>query len=83
LTKIILLVVVAVVAYAMVKNFMRRNQDTDGPPARHKSDGEKPTGSEEDMVRCAHCGVHLPRSESLLSKGNYFCGSEHRALFKK
>jgi uncharacterized protein len=32
----------------------------------------------EDMVRCAHCGVHLPRSESVESGGQFFCSAEHR-----
>lgn len=31
----------------------------------------------EDMVRCAVCGVHLPRSEALMSGGAFFCGQEH------
>lgn len=36
-------------------------------------------GSEE-MVRCAHCGIHLPRSEALLQQGKTWCGSEHARL---
>jgi uncharacterized protein len=34
----------------------------------------------EDMVRCVHCGVHLPRSESIVSEGKFFCSDEHRRL---
>lgn len=34
----------------------------------------------EDMVRCVHCGVHLPRSESITSEGKFFCSDEHRRL---
>jgi uncharacterized protein len=34
----------------------------------------------EDMVRCVHCGVHLPRSESVTSEGEFFCSDEHRRL---
>lgn len=30
------------------------------------------------MVRCVHCGVHLPVSESLLSNGQYYCSEAHR-----
>jgi uncharacterized protein len=37
----------------------------------------------EDMVRCAHCGVHIPKSESILAGGNYFCGAEHRDAYRK
>ena len=34
----------------------------------------------EDMVRCAHCGVHLPRSESLATQGQFYCGAEHQRV---
>jgi uncharacterized protein len=31
------------------------------------------------MVRCAHCGVHLPQSEALLDDGQHsFCSAAHR-----
>jgi len=32
----------------------------------------------EDMVRCEVCQVNLPRSESLLSQGKFYCCDEHR-----
>ena len=31
-----------------------------------------------DMVACAVCGVHLPKSEALRSADSYFCGDAHR-----
>ena len=31
----------------------------------------------EPMVRCASCGVHSPRSESVRSGEQYFCSVEH------
>lgn len=37
----------------------------------------------EDMVACAHCGVHLPRSEALPGRGGVFCGEAHRSDFEK
>jgi len=36
----------------------------------------------EDMVRCAHCGVHLPRSESYASNNEFFCSEEHLRLHR-
>lgn len=36
----------------------------------------------EDMVRCGHCGVYLPKHESISSDGQYFCCEEHRSLVK-
>ncbi len=34
----------------------------------------------EQMVRCAHCGIHLPRSEAVLSGGHTWCSREHAKL---
>lgn len=36
----------------------------------------------EDMVRCAHCGVHLPVSESLRADGKTYCCAAHRDVGK-
>ena len=32
----------------------------------------------EQMVRCAHCGVNQPVSESILTHGKYYCCDAHR-----
>ena len=35
--------------------------------------------STEKMVACAHCGIHLPLSESVQGTGAlHFCSNEHR-----
>jgi len=41
--------------------------------------GSRPSAKPEsqDMVSCKACGVHLPKSESILKKGAYFCCKEH------
>lgn len=53
------------------------------PPAGAKPRGtaNPPTaGAPEAMVRCAHCGIHLPRSEALLQGGRTWCSQEHARL---
>lgn len=45
------------------------------PPAPRRK------GAPEDMVQCAHCGLHLPRSEALPGKGGLFCDAQHRNAF--
>jgi uncharacterized protein len=72
--KLILIIAVALIVYSVVRSFLRKRERADQAP--------KPRVS-EDMVRCAHCGVNLPLSESLLSKGKYFCSNEHRLLHNK
>lgn len=37
----------------------------------------------EDMVRCAHCGTHIPRGESIRLEGRDFCSAEHRDAYGK
>ncbi len=68
--KLIFLVVVVALAWWILKS-NRKSQPRDAPPR---------AAAPEDMVRCAHCGVHLPRSESHALKGEYFCSEEHLRL---
>jgi len=50
-----------------------------GPLPRPGAD--KPNmSSAEAMVRCEHCGIHMPRSEAFLSNGQTWCGPEHARL---
>jgi len=37
----------------------------------------------QDMVRCAHCGVHIPKGESVRAEGKDFCSAEHRDAHRK
>lgn len=34
----------------------------------------------ETMVRCAHCHIHLPRSEAFFSQGKTWCSAEHARM---
>jgi uncharacterized protein len=45
--------------------------------SKERGDGDRA----EDMVRCAHCGVYLPKSEGLLADGKYYCSEAHRRAF--
>ena len=73
LAKFLLLIAVFVIAYMVIKGGSRR------------SDQPKQTSGAiaEDMVRCKVCGVHLPRSESIESRDDYFCSEEHRRIASK
>jgi uncharacterized protein len=31
-----------------------------------------------DMVRCAHCGIHIPKNEALQRDGRDYCSAAHR-----
>lgn len=32
----------------------------------------------QDMVACARCGVHVPRSDAWVSGGRSYCSAEHQ-----
>jgi uncharacterized protein len=68
--KILLLIAIAFVVLALVKSYQRSLQSP-ARPARTDKDAE-------DMVKCAHCGVNLPRSEAIYSGGDFYCTPEHR-----
>ena len=70
MSRLFLLMAIAVVVYLLIKSYRRNVPKQDNPVA-------------EDMVRCAHCGVHLPKSESILAGGNFFCCAEHRDVYRK
>lgn len=70
--KILLLVVIALVVYTIIKRYQ---QSLKAPPVILRP--------AEDMVKCAHCHVNLPRSDALTTQGEFFCTSEHLQLGKK
>lgn len=47
--------------------------------------GRNPTPAARDpeaMVNCAHCGVYLPRSDSIVDGDAYYCSQAHRRAAK-
>jgi uncharacterized protein len=32
------------------------------------------------MVRCAHCGLHLPSADAVAGERGVYCGAPHRLL---
>ncbi|MGE5526683.1 MAG: PP0621 family protein [Rhodospirillaceae bacterium] len=67
MAKLILLIAAVLIAYLLLRNYRRRIDKTEKQARR----------ADETMVRCEQCGVHLPRSESLLSAGKFYCSAEH------
>lgn len=72
--KLLLLVFGVWLIYTILKKYGRsvEQDEKEAPPAQ----------IEEDMVRCVQCGVHLPRSEAILSRGEFYCCDEHRRLHR-
>lgn len=65
-----LLVIAVVVAVVLLMKSAARRGELPKQSAREDK--------VEDMVRCRVCGVNLPRSEAIMSRGRFYCGEEHR-----
>jgi len=71
MSRLLFLVAIAAVVYLLIRSY-RRNVPT-----------KQDQAEAEDMVRCAHCGVHLPKGESVRSQGLDFCSAAHRDAYLK
>jgi uncharacterized protein len=70
MTKLLVVILVVVVMLWLMSSRRRT--------VRSKRRGPGPRAPEA-MVACAHCGVHLPRSEAVPGRdGLLFCGAAHR-----
>ena len=49
------------------------------PPAASSNAKEE---TSKPMVRCAHCGVHLPKDSALEAGEQWYCSPEHQRLAK-
>ena len=64
--------------FLLLKHFTRRrDRDDTGTPAAPPA-GDAPDAAPV-MVACAHCGVHLPRTETLAGPDGVYCSEAHRA----
>ena len=70
MSRLLLIIAIAAVIYLLIRSYRKQTQQQDKPSA-------------EDMVRCAHCGVHLPKGESVQADGRFFCSAEHRDAYRK
>jgi uncharacterized protein len=70
LARIVLLFVIGFVIYLALRGFLRAQARGDEHPDRAVKG--------EDMVACARCGVHLPRSEARLEAGIFYCQDNPR-----
>jgi len=70
MSRLILIIAIAAVIYLLFKSYRKQAPQQDKVAA-------------EDMVRCAHCSVHLPKSESIKAGEQFFCSAEHRDAHSK
>ena len=51
----------------------------------HTASSSRPAGTAPvtEIIPCAHCGVHIPKSRALFSKDKAYCCEEHRRAADK
>ena len=69
-----IVIIIAVLCVARIAARMAAARDA-RPVSRRPSRPPSPAAAQ--MVRCAHCGIHLPRSEALLQNGRTWCSADH------
>ena len=75
LIRVLLVLAVVVALLWLARGGRRRGSGSDPSPP--------PSPSQEAMVACLQCGLHIPRSEALPGRGGLFCSEAHRAAFEQ
>lgn len=65
MSRLILIIVIIAIVYLLLKSFRKQLPKEDEP------------SKTQDMVACAHCGINLPKSESVMENGKYYCCTAH------
>ena len=73
--KLLVLVVLVIAGVWLVKRALRASGHAEDSAKREA----QPKASEE-LVRCAHCGLLLPRGEARQAAGAIYCSDEHAKL---
>jgi uncharacterized protein len=72
--RFIVLIVLVVLAVWLIRRALR------GPATKTHIDTNTSQADGGELVRCAHCGVHLPRAEARQAAGALYCSEEHARL---
>jgi uncharacterized protein len=65
-------VIIGLIVWGLTRGFTRSRVARNEGPAR--------APAAEDMVACARCGVHMPRSEAKVGSGSFHCRDNPRCL---
>lgn len=74
--KFLLFVVVVLLGVWLWRSGRQNDRHADDPPSAPPT----PPADPQEMVRCAHCGVHLPHGEAVVGRIGRYCSHEHRQL---
>jgi uncharacterized protein len=75
MARVLLLILLIVAAVWLVRRALRR-----GALREHGGGATPNAKTADELVRCAQCGVLLPRAEARMSAGALYCSDEHARL---
>ena len=76
--RLLVLIVIVVAAVWLLRRALRaaKARDSQGEP----SAGTPEPKASQELVRCAHCALLLPRAEARMAGGVIYCSEEHARL---
>ena len=75
IVKFVLVVLVVVVVLWLMLG--RRRGDG---PARGRDQRKAEPKRAQEMLECAHCGLHLPSADAVMAGSRVYCSEAHRSL---
>lgn len=80
--KYLLVLAVVGIAFYLWRQNRRAEADDEqaAQQARAQAAAQAARRGPAPMVRCRHCGVHLPESDAVRGQLGPYCGTEHRRL---
>ncbi|MES1987118.1 MAG: PP0621 family protein [Pseudomonadota bacterium] len=71
------LIFLGLIIYLLFIAYKRSNTGVKNNDKNIKKDTPAKEPEIENMVQCAACAVHLPRSEAFLVNGDFYCSKAH------
>lgn len=65
MSRLIFIIVIIALVYWLFKSYRKKVLKQEEPPRT------------QEMVGCAHCGINVPKNESLFVDGKYYCCAAH------
>jgi len=75
--KILFWIVVIVGVLLVTRLLTHFAANRNSAPAKPAQDAPRSLNASEEMVRCAHCQVYMPRSEAIKQESEFWCSAEH------
>jgi uncharacterized protein len=77
--KYLLVFIVLFIAIWLFRKGQREDEREAARKARPAPPAAQPTvGAPQAMLRCAHCGLHLPATDAIAGPSGIYCSAAHR-----